>query len=81
MLNGTDVDMKFKDGSVYSVKLTDGNGDPVVNARVIIEVNTVSYNCYTNNDGIASLPINLNPGTYTITATYGKSISNTIIVK
>ena len=73
--------MSFKDGSKYSVKLIDNNGSPVVNAKVIIKVNTVSYDCYTNNDGIASLAINLNPGTYTITATHGKTIYNTITIK
>ena len=73
--------MSFKDGSKYSVKVIDNNGSPVPNAKVIIKVNTVSYDCSTNNDGIASLPINLIPGTYTITATHGKTISNTIIVK
>ena len=73
--------MSFKDGSVYSVKLTDGNGAPVANKIVTFKVKGVSYDCSTNNDGIASLPINLLPGTYTITTTHGKTISNTIIVK
>ena len=73
--------MKFKDGSVYSVHLTDGNGVPVVNASIIFNVHGVSYIITTNEDGIASLPINLNPGTYTITATYVKTISNTITIK
>lgn len=47
----------------------------------IIKVNTVSYDCYTNNKGIASLDIGLKPGTYTITATHGKTITNTITIK
>ena len=80
-LNGSNLDMSFKDGSKYSVKLIDRNGAVVPNAKVIIKVKGVSYDCYTNNDGIASLPINLNPGTYTITATHGKTISNTITIK
>ena len=73
--------MSFKDGSKYSVKVMDRNGSPVPNAKVVITVNSVSYDRYTNNDGIASLAINLNPGTYTITATHGKTIYNTITIK
>ena len=80
-LKGTDLDMSFKDGSVYSVKLTDGNGAPVANAIVTINVHGVSYDGTTNADGIATLPIELNPGTYTITATHGKTITNTINIK
>ena len=81
LLNGEDLPMSFKDGSKYSVKVMDRNGSPVPNAKVVITVNSVSYDRYTNNDGIASLDINLNPGTYTITATHGKTIYNTITIK
>ncbi|MCQ2088331.1 MAG: hypothetical protein MJZ37_09775, partial [Bacilli bacterium] len=81
LLNGEDLPMSFKDGSKYCVKVMDRNGSPVPNAKVVITVNSVSYDRYTNNDGIASLAINLNPGTYIITATHGKTIYNTITIK
>jgi hypothetical protein len=42
----------------------------------------VFYNKVTDESGIARLQINLNPGSYIATATYGNSaISNNIIVK
>ena len=47
LINGTDLDMSFKDGSKYTVKVIDNNGSPVPNAKVIIKVNTVSYDCST----------------------------------
>ncbi|WP_407453476.1 right-handed parallel beta-helix repeat-containing protein [Methanobrevibacter sp.] len=82
-LAAEDVDMVYQDGTSYNVQITDGEGNPVAQAGVVIKVtiNGKSYDRKTNADGIASLPINLRAGTYEITAEYnGKVISNTIVV-
>ena len=78
-----DVNMFYKDGTSYDVQLTDGEGNPVAMAGEIIKItiNGKTYDRKTNSEGIASLPINLMAGTYTITAEYdGNTISNTVTV-
>lgn len=57
-----------KGQSQFSVVLTDVNGNPLSNQNVVITVKstkfTVSYTRVTNENGVASLPINLNVGSY-----------------
>ena len=79
----SDVNMTYQDGTNYMVHITDGDGNPVAKAGVVIKmtINGKSYNRKTNEEGIASLPIGLRAGTYTITAEYnGRQITNTIVV-
>ena len=78
-----DINMTYHDGTNYTVQITDGEGNPVAKAGVVIKmtINEKSYNRKTNEEGIASLPIGLRAGTYPITAEYnGKQITNTIVV-
>ena len=78
-----DVNMTYQDGTSYNVQIADAQGNPVAQAGVVIKVtiNGKSYDRKTNAEGIASLPINLRPGSYEITAEYnGKQITNTITV-
>ena len=82
-LVGEDVNMTYKDGTTYNVQITDGDGNPVAKAGVVIKmtIEDKSYNRKTNDEGIASLAIGLKSGTYEITAEYnGKEITNTIVV-
>ena len=82
-LVASDINMTYQDGTNYTVQITDNEGNPVAQAGVVIKVtiNGKSYNCKTNADGIASLPINLKAGTYEITAEYnGKQVNSTVIV-
>ncbi len=84
---GEDLDMVYHDGSRFDVKLTDLSGKPLSNRTIAFNINNVDYNRTTNDEGIASIAINLVPGTYTITYTYSKidemdyyQGSNTIVV-
>ena len=71
----------YKNASRYSVKVLDEKGFPVSGTSVTFNINGVFYTRLTNSDGFASLAINLEPGTYTITAESGDSrVSNTIKV-
>ena len=82
-LVANDINMTYQDGTNYTVQITDGEGNNVAQAGVVIKitVNGKSYNRKTNDEGIASLPINLKAGTYEVTAEYnGKQITNTIVV-
>ena len=77
----SDISMFYKDGTKYSVKLYDSNGKIVSNKEVAITINGVTYNKVTDSNGVAYLNINLNPGTYSVWATYGdKTVCNTVSI-
>ena len=80
-IDAEDLEMFYKNGTRYEVTITDSNGNPLANQTVTITINGVDYTRITDANGIASLAINLNPGIYTVTATFnGTSINSTIIV-
>ena len=66
ILIADDLDMVYKDGSRFKVTLTDLDDKPLANRTITFNINGKNYNRTTNDDGIASIAINLNPGTYTI---------------
>ena len=72
----------YRNASQFCVKLLDGEGNPLVNSNVTMNINGVFYTRITDEWGIARLNINLNPGEYTITTTdeSGLSVSNKITV-
>ena len=81
IITGEDLYMSFKDGSKYEVRLVDGQGNPVAGATITLNILGVFYHKITDNNGIARLTINLNPGEYIITASYGgAATSNHIYV-
>ncbi|WP_409199670.1 C1 family peptidase [Methanobrevibacter sp. DSM 116169] len=65
-LNADNFTMYYKDGSQFIVTLLDALGNPLDNKTVNITINGVSYLKKTNESGIASLNINLNPGNYSV---------------
>ena len=76
-----DLEMFYKNGTRYEVTIIDSNGNPLANQTVTITIKGIDYTRITNENGIASLAINLNPGIYTVTATFnGTSINSTITV-
>ena len=83
LINNEDIDMDFKDGSRYFVRVLGDDGKPVgAGVEIVIKVNTVNYKVKTNKNGYASLAINLNPGKYTISAAYkGFKVSNKLTVR
>ena len=82
ILTGEDVIMVEGDGSKYTVKVTDLEGNPFTYVVVVLKVDGITYNVVTNNVGKASLPLNLTAGSYVISATYDyTTIYNNITVK
>ena len=86
-LTGKDLRMVYKDGSKFNVTLTDLDGNPMANETISFNINNRSYNRITNDDGVASITINLIPDTYTIFYSYSEidsedynEGSNTIVV-
>lgn len=64
-----DITKYYKGSTQYSAKFLDAYGKVLANAKVKITVNGVTYTKTTNANGVASLAINLNPGTYKVVAT------------
>ncbi|MBR0271015.1 MAG: hypothetical protein IJQ68_03365 [Methanobrevibacter sp.] len=69
IIESQDMDMYYHDGSRFIVNLTNNNL-PIANASVTISLNGVDYTRLTDDNGLASLSINLNSGKYGINASY-----------
>ena len=79
-LDGSDVSMYYKGDSSYQVTLSDGNA-PVSGANVTLQLNGVTHVLTTDVTGKVSLPIDLDPDTYDVFASYGNvSLKNKIKV-
>lgn len=57
-------------GEYFKVKLADSNGKALTGTKVTFTVSGKTYNQNTDNNGIASLQLRLNDGTYTITTKF-----------
>ena len=82
ILKGDDLTKYYRNDSQYYVTVLGGDGKPVGAGKTVkFNINGVIYERKTNEKGIAKMNINLNPGTYIITAEYGGfKHSNTINV-
>lgn len=81
-LETKDLVMIYKDGSRFTAKLTDKNGNTLKNATVLFTINGQPYTRKTNDEGITSIAINLNSGIYTITTRYQEEFkTNNITIK
>lgn len=58
----------YLNASQFNARFVKGNGDSLANVNVTFNINGVFYTRQTNNDGLATLDINLMPGKYIITA-------------
>ena len=58
-LGATDLEMTYKDSSIFNVTVLDSQGNPLADAVVTFNINGVFYNCTSDSDGIARLNINL----------------------
>ena len=80
----SNINMYYFDESSYKFKVYGNDGKLVgANKVVSVKLNKKTYKVKTNNKGVASLkiPNTINPGTYTITATYaGQTVKNTVKV-
>ena len=73
----------YKNESQYTVRALDSKGNPVgAGEYVLFNINGIFYTRQTDENGYATLSINLPPGDYIITAEYNfYKISNNIKVK
>ena len=80
---GEDLVKYYKNDSQYIVQILDGQGNPVANTNISININGVFYYRTTDSEGNAMLNINLNPGEYILTVenrNNGQLYSNVVTV-
>ncbi len=65
---GKDITKYFKNDTQYNVIVYDSNGNLLRNTLVMFNINGIFYNRTTNDNGVATLNINLSPENYIITA-------------
>ena len=82
-VNASDVTKIYRNATQYYATFLDGEGNPLTNGTAVFNINGVMYERKINENGTAKLNINLEHGTYIITAihpTNGEMHSNTITV-
>ena len=82
-ISGNDIGKLYKNDTQYYATFINGVGTPLTDTMVTFNINGVFYQRRTNENGIAKLNINLNPGKYVLTATNpnnGEMHSNIITV-
>ena len=78
-LKAEDINMEYKDGTRFKAYLVDGKGRANAYEKISFNINGVFYTRTTDENGVASLNINLPPGDYIITSQHdGLSIANNI---
>ena len=76
-----DLVMKYMDGSSFTAQTLDGQGKVLANQKISFNVNGVFYHRTTDENGMASLHIRLNPGKYIITSIWNEyQIGNNITI-
>ena len=82
ILSAKDVNMKYRDGTKFELKLLDGKGNPFANQKITFNINGVFYERITDANGIARLNINLMAGEYIITSMYenGAALANKVTI-
>ena len=68
-VKAADISKYYKAGTKYTATFYDSQGNLLKNRVVSISLNGKTYSRKTNNNGVASLDVNLKPGTYRIVST------------
>ena len=77
-----DVDMYYKDGTRFIAGVYDEKENPIDNMETTFSLNGINYTRHTNENGYASIAINLNSGKHEIRTTANEiSVNNTIYIK
>ena len=78
----SDVVMKYRDGTPFTVKTLDEQGNIAPHQQVSFNINGILYTRTTNDQGEAKINLNLQPGEYIITSYYGTfATSNKITIR
>ncbi len=82
-IKSSDITKYYKGSTKYTATFTDAQGNVLANTNVRIVLNGVTSTVKTNAKGVASLAVNLKPGTYKVVATNpktGYNVTNTFKV-
>ena len=80
--SGGNISMEFNSGAKYTVEVHEKDGSLAKNKALTFNINGVLYKRTSNENGTASLTINLEPGNYIITTEFeGSRASNLIKVR
>ncbi|MBQ9026231.1 MAG: Ig-like domain repeat protein [Methanobrevibacter sp.] len=80
IVENNDLTKYYRNASQYTVKVLDDEGNAVGAGReVIFNINGVFYHRLTDENGIAQLNINLQPGDYIITAEFDGYVDSNIV--
>lgn len=71
VLEAENVVMYYRDGTRFAVVLKDINGNPLANMNVTISINGRNYVKQSDENGTASLGLNLESKNYTVVTTFG----------
>lgn len=71
LIETKDLTMNHEDGQKFRVKIVNSQGNPAANQKVSLKTCGKTYMKTTDKNGMASLDINLGPGSYTIITEYG----------
>ncbi len=76
-----DLTKEYGNSTPFSAKIVDNESNPVQGADVLFTINGVTYSVTTGVNGVASLPIGLYVGDYSMVTSYnGESVKNTVKV-
>ncbi|WP_409200070.1 right-handed parallel beta-helix repeat-containing protein [Methanobrevibacter sp. DSM 116169] len=87
-LDFENIERTFGEDKPLTIKITDKNGNPLINQNILITINGVTYERISDDEGIARLTIRLGPDTYSFTINYlgnsyynSASLTNSITIK
>ena len=76
-LETEDVVMYYKNGTRFTANLVNFYGEPLANMTITFTINGVDYNRTTNENGTASMAINLPSGDYDVITTFDPGFNKT----
>ena len=79
IITAPDVVKYYAGPERFVVNVTDGEGNPLSNKSVTIVINKVTYNRTTDENGTASIGLNLHSGTYNATVTVDNRTVNSVV--
>ena len=79
IISAPDVTKYYSSPERFTVKLTDYLGNPLANKTVTITINNAIYTRTTDANGIASIALGLNSGTYNVTTTTNNQSVDSVV--
>ena len=70
LISAANVNKYCRGPEKLNIYLKDIKNNPIAGEKITININGIDYQRTTNENGLASIAINLNPGDYTVTAKY-----------